>query len=450
MIDDELLTSAKEVLTRNDQGTWTQPAVDMYANQWLWDSCFVAIGLSHYKPQRAIKELRSLLAGQWQNGMVPHQIFHNEHSYRNGARVWRSEVSPLSPPTVATSGITQPPLLAEAVWRIGQQLKEPARKRLFHEFYPKLLAYHTWLYTERNPHKEGLVILLHPWETGMDDTPPWIEELRLHHTSPWISLIHKLKIEKIIDIIRQDAQMGGVHERISTLDALRLYDIVRRLRRKKYVTNQVLRRSIFSIEDLFFNSVLIRNNQILADIAKDIKQRLPTPLRVQFAKAPIALESLWDERAKQYFSRNFITEEFLNSPTLATFMPLYSRAISKEQAARLVRLLKKKQEYWLEFPVPSVPKSSKYFGEHHYWSGPTWLNTNWLIIDGLRHYGFKEEADALSQKSLGLVRKSGFREYFSPIDGHGAGATDFAWTAAVVIDLLSPDKKHTKKKASKK
>ncbi|HSX28609.1 MAG TPA: trehalase family glycosidase [Candidatus Saccharimonadales bacterium] len=440
MSDEELFAEAKAILARNDHGTWTQPAVDMYANQWLWDSCFVAIGLSHYKPQRAIRELRSLFAGQWQNGMVPHQIFHGEHSYRNGARVWRSEVSPLSPPTVATSGITQPPLLAEAVWQIGQQLGDAARTRLYKEFYPKLLAYHLWLYTERNPHKEGLVILLHPWETGMDDTPPWIEELRYHNTPLWISLVDKLQLDKLIDIIRQDAQLGGVHERISTLDALRLYDIVRRLRRKKYVTNQVLRRSIFSIEDLFFNSILIRNNQILADIAKHLRQRLPTQLRVQFAKAPIALDGLWSEQGKQYYSRNFITEEPLASPTLGTLMPLYSRSISKERAAKLVRLLTNKKEYWLPYPVPSVPKTSKYFGEHHYWSGPTWLNTNWLIADGLRFYGFDQEADEIVSKSLELVRLSGFREYFSPIDGHGAGATEFSWTAAVVIDFMARHK----------
>jgi hypothetical protein len=447
MKQDNLLDQAKGILAKNDHGTWTQPAVDMYANQWLWDSCFVAIGLSHYKPTRAIRELRSICAGQWQNGMIPHQIFHGEHSYRNGARVWRSETSPLSPPTIATSGITQPPLLAEAIWRIGQQQTKLQRERLFKEFYPKLLAYHKWLYAERNPRHEGLVVLVHPWETGMDDTPPWVEELRLHHTPLWIEAIDKLQIRKAIDLLRQDAQMGGVHQRISTLDALRLYDIVRRLRRKKYVTNQILRHSMFCIEDLFFNSILIRNNQILEDIGRVLHRRVPTQLRVQFAKASVALEELWQERDHQYFSRNFVTGEPLNTPTLATLMPLYSRSIDADRAAELVKLLQKKKEYWLPFPVPSVPKSSVHFGPNHYWSGPTWLNTNWLIIDGLRAYGYNELADEITQKSLELVKQSGFREYFSPLDGQGAGATDFSWTAAVVIDFLSAKKKLRQKRS---
>ena len=69
-----------------------------------------------------------------------------------------------------------------------------------------------------------------------------------------------------------------------------------------------------------------------------------------------------------------------------------------------------------------------------------WININWLIIDGLEHYGFTKEAQVLRKKSLTMVKKSGFREYFSALDGHGAGAADFSWTAALAIDLLKNKK----------
>lgn len=433
----QILAMAEQILAKNDQGTWTQPAVDMYPNQWFWDSCFIAIGQAHINPKRAIRELRSLTAGQWENGMIPHQIFHKgENDYRNGSRVWQSSVSSLSPPTVATSGITQPPLLAEAIFRIGKQLSKTEKTKLYKEFYPKILAYHNWLYTERDPHREGLVILVHPWENGMDNTPPWMEELRFHHTPLWIKTIGKLKIDKLIERLRQDTQTAGVHERISTLDALRLYDVVRRMRRKKYQTNQILRHSLFTVEDVFFNSILIRNNQILLDIAKQLNEKIPNELRVQFAKAPIALESLWNEASGEYYSRNFVTTEPMKVSTIATFMPLYSRSINKERASQLVKLLSDPKAYNLKFTVPSVSKKSKYFKDHHYWSGPIWINTNWLIVDGLRHYGFTHEAKKITQSTFELIEKSGFREYFSPLDGHGIGATDFSWTAALVIDFI--------------
>ena len=49
---------------------------------------------------------------------------------------------------------------------------------------------------------------------------------------------------------------------------------------------------------------------------------------------------------------------------------------------------------------------------------------------------------------LGLVRKSGFREYFHPFGGQGFGASGFAWTAALVIDVLHRDRTRSKQPAA--
>ena len=37
---------------------------------------------------------------------------------------------------------------------------------------------------------------------------------------------------------------------------------------------------------------------------------------------------------------------------------------------------------------------------------------------------------------IDLVRRSGWREYYDPFGGDGFGSYDFAWTAALIIDLL--------------
>jgi hypothetical protein len=49
----QLLAAALEVLKANDRGTYTMPGPDLYPHQWLWDSCFVAIGLRHTNIDRA-------------------------------------------------------------------------------------------------------------------------------------------------------------------------------------------------------------------------------------------------------------------------------------------------------------------------------------------------------------------------------------------------------------
>jgi glycogen debranching enzyme len=72
-----------------------------------------------------------------------------------------------------------------------------------------------------------------------------------------------------------------------------------------------------------------------------------------------------------------------------------------------------------------------------YWQGPTWINTNWMIAEGLDRYGEAAPARELRERSLTMVAESGYYEYFSAITGDGYGAPDFSWTAALVLDLLA-------------
>jgi hypothetical protein len=111
----DLFEQAKAVLEMNDRGSYTQPAHGLYPHQWLWDSCFIAIGLRHLDIERAKIELLSLLRGQWHNGMLPNIIFRDDPQYRTDRNIWRSWINPFAPDDVTTTGITQPPLLAEAV-----------------------------------------------------------------------------------------------------------------------------------------------------------------------------------------------------------------------------------------------------------------------------------------------------------------------------------------------
>jgi glycogen debranching enzyme len=86
------------------------------------------------------------------------------------------------------------------------------------------------------------------------------------------------------------------------------------------------------------------------------------------------------------------------------------------------------------FVVPTYSTQGPGFDRRRYWRGPVWLNTNWLLWNGLIQHGRRAEADEIARSSLALVARSGFREYFDPFDGTGYGSGDFAWSAALVID----------------
>jgi glycogen debranching enzyme len=154
------------------------------------------------------------------------------------------------------------------------------------------------------------------------------------------------------------------------------------------------------------------------------------------AKSHAALESLWDDGGSGYFSREFTSNRLIKQPSIASLMPLYGGSVTRERAAQLVKLLKDRAGFGLDYPIPSVPADSEWFNPNRYWQGPTWVNTNWFIIDGLRRYGFNVEANSLTASTLNLVNKSGFYEYFDPLSGAAHGANNFSWTAALTIDLV--------------
>ncbi len=439
---DQLAERAGQVLEENWNQDHTMPAPHLYPHQWLWDTCFIAIGRRHIDVVRAKTELLRLFEGQWANGMIPHMIFDPAKKYKRDREIWRSYVSPYSPDNHATSGITQPPIIAEAVVRVGQKLKKTERLAFYRQVLPGLLRYHTWLMTERDPHGEGLVLQIHPWETGLDNTPPWMIQLHEHSKPWWITLIETLKLDQVVNLIRRDTRHVPPGQRITNIEALMVWDIIRRFRRKGYDIQRILHRSLFCIEDVSFNSILARNNTLLKEIAKETRRKLEPELETMIARQAEALESCWHDEKGTYFSRDFITHEHITESTIGSLIPLYSGTITKERAERLVEILRDYHHFGLKHPVPSVPLSSTYFDAERYWQGPAWINTNWMLIDGLKRYGFHDEATSLATKTLELVHEHGPFEYFSPIDGQPLGSPDFSWTAALTIDLLT---EHTSK-----
>jgi Trehalase len=425
-----------KILKNNHRGDYTVPA-EGYSHQWLWDSCFTAIGLRHLNVEDAKTEILSLLRGQWSNGMLPHMIFADGDEHRRDRNMWRSWLNAFAPDHIATSGITQPPMLAEAIVRIGEKMSKPEKHTWYQTVFPALIAYHQWLYNERDPHNEGLVLQIHPWETGLDNTPPWMSELAEHEFSIWIRLATKKPVQIIANLFRRDRRFIMPGQRLSIFEGLALFSVQHRLRRKNYSIDKILKHSIFAIEDLSYNCIFMRANQHLINIAKSISKDLPEDLVGRIKKTEDSLELLWDAYAGKYYSRNFITHKLIKVDSIATLLPLYSGAISKERAKQLVEVLKNDKQFASNFPIASVPINSEWFKPHGYWQGPAWLNTNWLIIDGLNRYGYHQEAEKIAKKSVEMVEASGAYEYFSPLDGSPAGARDFSWTAALVIDLLS-------------
>ena len=185
---EDLVAQAASILRRNDTGDWTRAAPSLYPHQWSWDSAFIAVGLAHLDTRRAAQELRTLFAHQWKTGKVPHIVFNPKappHSYYPGADHWAcAAASPDAPPAPPyTSCLCQPPVHAIAAlrtWEAAGGEHEKARTEAINflrEIYPRLLAWHRYLVTFRDPEHSGLVTIYHPWASGTDNSPRWDDAL---------------------------------------------------------------------------------------------------------------------------------------------------------------------------------------------------------------------------------------------------------------------------------
>ncbi len=432
-----LIDQAKEVLRKNDMGGWTRPDPGLYVHQWLWDSFFVAIGQRHYDIERAQQEGRSPFRAQWKNGMLPHIIFGEANGYHAGPELWHCERSENAPDGVKTSGVTQPPVAAEAVVRVGQKLSAKKRQEWYREMYPQLLAYHQWFYRERCPREDGLPVIVLSWETGMDNTPPWMYIMRKFALSLRAQLIQQTNFTNIMERFRRDTAAVPAEERIATIDLYAVYDLIKALRKYRYDGEKIMRGHRLRIVDVTFSCILIRANELLKEIADEIGEELPADIKHAMRVAPHALETMWDHRSQQYYNRNAATGRLIKVPSISNFMPLYSGVLPKERVKTLVAQMHDPKTYGTEYPLPTTPIDSPYFMPNRYWQGPTWVNMNWMLADGLERNGQVAEARSLRERTLDMVAEGGMYEYFSPFTAEPAGTKDFSWTAALTIDLLS-------------
>lgn len=421
------------MLAANDLGGFTKPAPRQYPHQWNWDSAFIAIGLSGYDVARGREEVRALLRGQWRNGMVPHIVYHTGPSdYFPDPAFWQVAGSP-NAPAVETSGITQPPLLATAVLRLHEHSADADESLAFvREVYPALLAWHRWFHRERDPQGEGLVCVIHPWESGLDNSPRWDAALA------------RMDLSRVPAYRRRDTVHVNAAERPTNADYDRFMVLVDLFRAARYDQAAILARSPYVIQDTLLNAILYRANadlRVLAGLIGAPTGELDGWLEQQ---AAAFARKLWDEGSGLYLDYDLRAQERIAANTIATFVPLYAGIPDAATAARLVTAhLTNAAEYApggdpaTVVGVPTTPKNSPVFDPRRYWRGPVWVNTNWLVIQGLRRYGYDALAATLRQHTLDLVAGAGFREYFDPRNGEGYGTGGFSWSAALTLDLLT-------------
>lgn len=404
-----LLEGARRLLERNTrQGTiagrnyrFTLPAPEAYPFQWFWDSCFHAIVWASIDRERAADELRSLLAWQRGNGMIPHVVFWDQS--RVTVRSFWHYVESRGIPFFrrpATSECIQPPIIAQAGERIGGSFAVEA--------LPALARFYGYLARERDPDRDGLVSIVNQFESGLDFSPAHArKKLRRNPISLFLG-----------------ARRAEVANRMLGFDLARIFDL-----------------TDGAAEDVLFNTVYADGLSALGRLAEGRDPELALWARRRAARVLEALlDRSWDERAGLFFNLHGRGEQRTPRRTIVSLLPLLLHDLPAAVAARLVEHLLDRDGFWTRYPVPSVAltepsfrRNNRLFGFRFIWRGATSLNTNWLLVEGLRRHGYMREADQLAASSRELVLRSGFNEFYDPLDGRPVGAHDFGWATLAAI-----------------
>ena len=212
---------AKKILLGNRKNGYTLPTNNkLYPAQWNWDSAFIALGYSYFNLDFSIIEIETLLNGQWDDGMVPHILFHEKDtSYFPNHTTWQCGKN------IPSSGITQPPVLASILRKIVEKnkLNNDQNSRII-KVIKKIKNYHDWFIKFRDPNKTGLVSILHPWESGYDNSPIWDQPMS------------NIKVDKNLNYKRRDLEVSNSDERPLKTDYDRYITLRDQFRNVQYLS----------------------------------------------------------------------------------------------------------------------------------------------------------------------------------------------------------------------
>lgn len=357
---------------------WTTPDRWPHKDMWLWDTAFHAIGWRHLDPGLAMEMIDTLFDLQREDGFL---------TYRG---------SPGGPTSHLGALMTQPPVLAHAVWLVFQVSDDLKWLRRIH---PKLTAYLQWDLAHRDADGAGLM------EWFIEDDP---------------------------------ACRSGE----SGMDNSPRFDDARQ------------------IDAVDFNSFLAGECNAMAEISRALGERRDaTDWRNTHDRlARLINERMWHEAEGFYCDSDPASGQPIPLLTSAGFLPLYAGVVPPERLVRLAEALRDPEKFGTAFPVASVAAQHQSHYSKDMWRGPTWINVNWLITDGFARQGLAGEAQELRLATVAEIERwfDRFGVFFEYYDDRGEVAPpellrklentpenpyrqvihDFGWTATLYLDLV--------------
>lgn len=405
--------------------------LDYGGKQWLWDSAAHAMILARTEPDVALAELEAMLAHQVREGpdrgFVPHMnYFHGDGQQvpewarphmerfldspegrelvspdRRGAFLETYWSSPVH------SDLTQPPILAMAALELAPESRGPLVARL--------ADYYDYLH-ERRADSDGLIRIIHPWESGWDNSQRWDEAIGLTPTGKPV----------------ERSQIDDRKMRLFCLAKAQDWDL-----------DRILARGDFSAKPVDVNVLYAKNLECMEKLCRDSGDEAGAERFGSRASAvrQAIFQKMWDgDKYVDLFGERRSTVK-----SAAMFYPMM--LAGEERGATLVaRHLANPAEFNPPggFSVPTTSLDHPGVDGDQYWRGNVWGIVNFFTHCAVNRYLSEHPEDRLAQQMsqklhgsmVELLHRGDFFEYFNPMprEGHprGHGVPSFGWNGLVV------------------
>jgi beta-galactosidase len=289
---------------------------------------------------------------------------------------------------------SKPPL---AGWAIERIFLETGDRDFVRELYPKLVAYHEFWYRDRDHDRDGLceygstdgTIVAARWESGMDNA------VRFDNT--------------------QMLQNGP----------------------NAWSMNQ---------ESVDLNSYLFREKKALAILATALgldDESAEWTTQTEELREKIR-EQFFDSESGWFYDTDIHGQDFIHVQGPEGWTALWTGAATRDQASQVRKGMMDPTKFRTHLPFPTVAADHPDFSDG-YWRGLVWLDQAWFGIEGLRAYGFHDDAEIMEKQLLanleGLAEPGKpIHENYLPLSGQGQNVRHFSWSAAHLLMLTSPRK----------
>nr|MDO8086610.1 trehalase family glycosidase [Candidatus Sigynarchaeum springense] len=264
------------------------------------------------------------------------------------------------PHSITPNGIgpwAAPPLVDYAYWEL---FKKNGSVAMLQDAFTRLFDYHLWLNYNRDTNKDGLYSWVHPSESGLENAPRFDAVPAKDCDAVDLSCLVSIQLRSLINmaaVLKEDTVKENLETRKKELDG-------------------------------WIN------------------------------------DDLWDPSTGFYYDKAIAGPQkgqFVGPRSIVGWYPLFAGIVPKDRLGQYLRHLSSRDEFWTTFPVPSVAQDDPAFDKTmNMWRGATWVVGNYMIIKGMKGYGFRQLPGELAYLTAYHVfetfkKKKSFFEYYNSI-----------------------------------